>query len=214
MRCIFKICGACEDQGEIVMESLTLYICNDQRPSKAWWKLFSIWRILVLDQLEQRWSASPLFITLSSHWNQFILALRSPIKEVKKRKTIRISLRIHPAPFPTAGLTIDALKRGKRVVVVIAETRKSVLEHNRSTWYENKYKILNQANICPAPHNVLPAPYGSEILYRFIPAFNQNFQMPQVDHNVLMMQSIPGTVQVLSCLARRRKRPRPSLKST
>ena len=132
----------------------------------------------------------------------------------KKRKTIRISLRIHPAPFPTAGLTIDALKRGKRVVVVIAETRKSVLEHNRSKWYENIYKILNQANICPAPHNVLPAPYGSEIIYRFIPAFNQNFQMPQVDHNVLMMQSIPGTVQVLSCLARRRKRPRPSLKST
>ena len=62
------------------------------------------------------------------------MASRSAIKEVKKRKIIRISLRIHPAPFPTAGLTIDALKRGKRVVVVIAETRKSVLEHNRSTW--------------------------------------------------------------------------------
>ena len=43
----------------------------------------------------------------------------------KKRKIIRISLRIHPAHFPTAGLTVNTLKRGKRVVVVIAEIRKS-----------------------------------------------------------------------------------------
>ena len=46
-------------------------------------------------------------------------------KGSKKKKFIRISLRIHPAHFPTAGLTVNTLKRGKRVVVVIAEIRKS-----------------------------------------------------------------------------------------
>ena len=113
MRSIFKICGACQDQGEIVMESLTLYICNVQRPSKAWWKLFSIWRILVLDQLEQRWSASPLFITLSSHWNQFILALRSPIKEVKKKENYQNFTANPPSTFSNSWIDYRCLKKGE-----------------------------------------------------------------------------------------------------
>ena len=43
------------------------------------------------------------------------------INEVKERKMFKISLRIHPAAFPTAGWIINAPKKGKRVVVSVAE---------------------------------------------------------------------------------------------
>ena len=66
-------------------------------------------------------------ITINQHRHHhsiasFFSALRGPIKEVKK-KTLKISLRIHPAYFQTARLTASATKKWICVVPVVAKAR-------------------------------------------------------------------------------------------
>ena len=69
----------------------------------------------------------------------FFSALRGPIKEVKKRKTFKISLRIHPAYFPTARLTASATKRWICVVDVVAKARE--IEEEEKIFSANHSKL-------------------------------------------------------------------------
>ena len=78
--------------------------------------LYHWWRALV-----RPWSVATI-ITLLSNWNQIFSALGSPILEVKKRKSIRISLRIHLSALQKTGLTVNASITGKCVVDSKART--------------------------------------------------------------------------------------------
>ena len=109
----------------IVMKSLAWYMCNDWWPSKRLWCLVKPMKMFFLSVGTFFWeswcehddqSASP-----SSLYCLVFLSSQRSNQRGKKKKTFKISLRIHPAAFPTAGLTINAPKKGKRVVVSVAE---------------------------------------------------------------------------------------------
>ena len=112
----------------IVMKSLAWYMCNDWWPSKrleCLVKPIIFFFFLSVGIFFGRVDASMMINQHRHHHSiaSFFSALRGPIKEVKKRKTFKISLRIHPAYFPTARLTASATKRWICVVDVVAKAR-------------------------------------------------------------------------------------------
>ena len=63
------------------------------------------------------------------NWNQFFSAHGSPIEKVRKRQSIKISLRIHLSAFPTGRWTINVSKR-----VMKQESLSPVTLGHCSTW--------------------------------------------------------------------------------
>ena len=96
-------------------------ICNDHQSINENYFLSErslFWRVKCDDDQHHRHHS---VVSLESI---FLSSGKSNQGSKKKTKNIRISLRIHWAAFPTAGMTVNAWKRGKRVVVSVAGTHK------------------------------------------------------------------------------------------
>ena len=127
----------------IVMKSLAWYMCNDWWPSKRLGclvkpikKFFFICGNLFWESWCEHddQSASP-----SSLYCLVFLSSQRSNQRSKKRKTFKISLRIHPAYFPTARLTASATKRWICVVDVVAKARE--IEEEEKIFSANHSKL-------------------------------------------------------------------------